>query len=164
MSFSLRPEFIIDKLLMLTPDLLSDVGIKLLILDLDNTVSPYDEESPGPAVLLWTEKMKRGGIKLYIVSNSKKPRPELFSKAMDIPYIKHAKKPSTKMIKQAMIEEGIPARNTALVGDQIFTDVLGANIAGIKSILVEPIKFTNPFLALRYFVETPFRKMYKNKL
>ena len=68
------------------------------------------------------------------------------------------------MIKQAMIEEGIPARNTALVGDQIFTDVLGANIAGIKSILVEPIKFTNPFLALRYFVETPFRKMYKNKL
>ncbi len=164
MSFSLRPEFVIDELAMLTPELLTDVGIKLLILDLDNTVSPYDEASPRPSVLLWTERMKRGGIKLYIVSNSKKPRPEIFAKAMDIPYIKHAKKPSPKMIKQAMAEEGIPARNTALVGDQIFTDVLGANVAGVKSILVEPIKFTNPFLALRYYVETPFRKMYKKQL
>ena len=164
MSFSLHPEYVISKLSLLTPDMLKKIGAELLILDLDNTVSPYDEASPNPQVLLWTEKMKRGGIKLYIVSNSKKIRPDIFAQAMDVPMIKYARKPSPKMIRRAIKESGVAPENTALVGDQIFTDVLGANLAGVKSILVEPIKFTNPFLALRYYVETPFRKKYKNKL
>lgn len=164
MSFSLRPKYVIKSLLDLTPQMLKDREIELLILDLDNTISPYGEKLPSEKVLKWTEDMKKGGIKLYIVSNSKKVRPDVFAKEMDIPFVKRAKKPSPKFIQKAMEDMNISAEKTALAGDQIFTDTLGANLAGVSSILVEPIKFTNVFLRLRYYGEMPFRKMYKNKL
>ena len=164
MSFSLRPKYYIESLLSLTPQMLKERGIDLLVLDLDNTVSPYDEQYPTEAVLSWTEDMKQGGIQLYFVSNSKKIRPDVFAKAMDIPFIKHARKPSPKYIRKAAEDTGVPLSRTALAGDQIFTDVLGANLAGVSSVLVRPIKFTNPFLALRYYVEMPFRITVKYKL
>ena len=164
MSFSLRPDYTIRSLFSLTPEILKRIGADLLLLDLDNTISPYDEKEPGDKVLAWAENMKKGGIRLYIVSNSKKIRPDVFAEKMGIPFIKYAKKPSTKMVHRAIAQmDGVYDR-TALAGDQIFTDVLAANRAGIKSILVEPIKFTNPFLKLRYIAETPFRKMFKNQL
>ena len=68
------------------------------------------------------------------------------------------------MVQFSYYSLNISAEKTALAGDQIFTDTLGANLAGVSSILVEPIKFTNVFLRLRYYGEMPFRKMYKNKL
>lgn len=66
MSFSLRPKYVIKSLLDLTPQMLKDRGIELLILDLDNTISPYGEKLPSEKVLKWTEDMKKGGIKAPI--------------------------------------------------------------------------------------------------
>lgn len=164
MSISLKPSYYIEKLSALTPQMLKDIGVELLLMDLDNTISPYGEPNPTAKVLAWTENMKRNGIKLYIVSNSKKIRPDVFAKAMDIPFVKYARKPSPKMVKFAAKEMGVGFEKTALVGDQIFTDVLAGNLAGVKSIVVEPIKFSNPFFKVRYLLEIPFRNMCKNKL
>lgn len=164
MSFSLKPVYVLDRLSRLTPEKLKELDICLLLLDLDNTISPYGVPSPEAETIEWAENMKKGGITLFIVSNSKKARPEVFAKAMDIPFVNRAKKPSPRFLNYAMEKTGIPPEKTALAGDQIFTDTLAANLAGVRSILVEPIKFTNPFLAVRYYMETPFRKMYKTKL
>lgn len=157
MGFSLLPDFKFDSIHDITPELLKENNISLLILDLDNTVSPYKVDTPTQPVLRWVEKMKRAGIRLFIVSNNKGDRPEIFSKQLGIPFLKRAKKPSPKKILEAIsIEKNKPC-STALVGDQIYTDVIAANMAGITSFLVHPIKFTNIFLKIRYFFELPFR-------
>ena len=157
MIFSPVPDKKFKRLTDITPEFLDKNGIKLLLLDLDNTISPYTTDEPTEDVLAWTERMKDSGIRLFIVSNNKGDRPEVFSKSLTIPYIKLAKKPSPKGVLLAMETEGAAKENTALVGDQVYTDMLAANLAGVMGILVEPIKFSNPFLAIRYFFELPFR-------
>lgn len=157
MSFSLLPTLKFHKLSDITPDKLAERGITLLILDLDNTVSPYKVNTPTSEIIAWREKMRSAGITLFIVSNNRGVRPQIFSEKLDIPYIKCACKPSPKGIYAAMEKVGAPKEKTALVGDQIYTDMLAANKAGVTGILVEPIKFTNPLLAVRYFFELPFR-------
>jgi len=164
MSFSLRPDYYTESILKVSPNTLKENGITNLLLDLDNTISPYYEKAPQNDLIEWAKNMKEGGITLYIVSNSKKKRPEIFAKGMGIPFIKHARKPSSKNILKAMEEIGGNKKNTALAGDQIFTDIYGANRAGINSILVYPIKFSRFFYLIRYYIETPFRNSYKNKL
>jgi len=108
--------------------------------------------------------MESAGITLFIVSNTKTQRAEIFARSFGVPYIDGAKKPSPRGIIKAIEGCGKKASETALAGDQIFTDVLGANISGITSIIVKPIKFINPLIALRYYIEIPFRLMRKKEL
>ncbi len=163
MSFSLFPDRKFQKAEDISPELLRDMGIDLLILDVDNTVAPYKTLTLEPEILDWARRVKSSGVRLYIVSNNKSQRPEVFAKILDIPYIKRAGKPSPRGVREALAITGIDKDRTALVGDQIYTDTIAANLAGVKILLVEPIKFTNPFLAIRYFLELPFRRERKHK-
>ena len=163
MKFSLVPKFSLKKLTDVTSDFLLSNKIKLLMLDLDNTIAPYGEHEPTMEVCEWVERMKAAGIELYIVSNSKRPgRTEQFAKLLNIGYIKAAGKPSPRALLKVMGIKGILPENCALAGDQIFTDTIAANCAGVTSILVYPIKFTNIFLRIRYWAEIPFRALCKN--
>ena len=157
MSFSPIPDFRFNSLCEISPEFLHRHGIKLLLMDLDNTISPYKVNVPADVTARWIEDMKRAGIRLFIVSNNKGERPEAFSRFAGIPFIKLARKPSRKGIHRAIELEGAARSETALVGDQIYTDVLAANRSGIKSILVEPILLQNPFHVIRYWLESPFR-------
>lgn len=157
MSISPVPDRKFKKVTDIHPKTLRSMGISLLLLDLDNTVSPYKVEAPTDEIRAWADMMKKSGISLYFVSNNKGTRPEVFSKALNIPYVKRAGKPSTRGIVKVLELTGAKREETALCGDQVYTDILAANRAGITGILVEPIKFTNPFLAIRYFFELPFR-------
>ena len=163
MAFSLLPTLKYNKLTDVSPSDLAGRGIKLLILDLDNTVSPYKINEPTAEVTAWRESMEGAGITLFIVSNNHGERPRIFSEKLKIPYIKRAKKPFTRGIYAAMEAVGAAKSETALAGDQIYTDMLAANFAGITGILVEPIKFSNPLLAVRYFFELPFRHIKKER-
>ncbi len=107
------------------------------------------------------ELMKQSGIRLCIVSNSKKSRVPDFSLKYGIPCVTHANKPGTKGIRQAIQEAG--ETHAALVGDQIFTDVLGANLAGIPSIIVRSIHNHNFWLKLRHVFEIPFLSIAANR-
>ena len=157
MSFSPVPDHKFKRLEDISPKFLKERGISLLLMDLDNTVSPYKINTPTPEILDWAGKMKKAGITLFIVSNNRGDRPEIFSRALDVQFINRAGKPGCSGVMRAISAAGIEKRETALVGDQVYTDILAANRAGITGILVEPIKFTNPFLAIRYFFELPFR-------
>ncbi len=158
MKFSLTSDYKFDKLTDITAGFLRDRGIRLLLLDLDNTMSPYRIIEPTEELLRWNREMLAGGIRLFIVSNNRGNRPAVMADSLGIPYLNLAKKPSRRGIDRALSIENAEKEETALVGDQTFTDVLAANLAGITSILVEPIKFTNIFLRLRYWLEVPFRK------
>lgn len=136
---------------------LLDRGIRLLILDVDNTVSPYRVDTVTEKTVMWAEYMKGSGITLFILSNNRGGRPAVFAAQLGVEYIKRAGKPSPKGVDAVLEKTGFSRGETAIVGDQVYTDMLCANRAGITGILVEPIKFTYPWLALRYFAELPFR-------
>ena len=157
MPFSLLPKALTPKLTDVTPELLRANGIALLMLDFDNTIVPYTTTVPTEEMETWLAEMNAlEDIKLCIVSNSHNDRVPKFCRERGIDVITHAKKPFPKGINECLRKYGIPAKKAALVGDQIFTDTLGANNAGVMPILVEAIDNHNFWLKARHVLELPF--------
>ena len=156
MPFSPLPKLITNALTDLTPELLRSRGIKLLMLDFDNTIVPYTTNTPTDIMERWLKQMVASDIQICVVSNSKKDRVKIFCAGYGIPCITHAKKPFTKGINECLAKYGIPAEQAALVGDQIYTDTFGANNAGCMPILVRAIDNHNIWLKARHVLEKPF--------
>lgn len=150
----LLPKYIFSKITDISPDFLVKHDVRLLLMDFDNTMMPYTTNTPTEELLDWLKGMESAGIQLCIVSNSKKSRVPDFSKTYGIPCITRANKPGIRGIRQAI--ELFREPNAALVGDQIYTDVLAANLAGIPSIIVKSIHNHNFWLKLRHVFEIPF--------
>ena len=166
MGFSLIPGRVTASIYDLSPGALREGGIRLVLADLDNTLAPYEESLPSPRLRQRKEELEASGVTLFVVSNSRKSRrcPD-FCEALGIPYVRHAGKPGTKGFRAALEQTGIPAEQAIMVGDQIFTDILGANRAGVRSILVKPISLAgNPGRYLRYWVELPMRFLSRNRI
>ena len=164
MAFSLLADLEVSSILDLTPEWFQNNGIRLMLLDFDNTVVAYTVSDPSPEFLRWLEKLRETGVDVMIVSNSRKSRrvPD-FCEKWGNPYVKRAGKPSTRGIRSAMAQFDAGPEETALAGDQIFTDILGGNRAGITSILVRPILFSNPFQVVRFGIEQPFIRLARRK-
>jgi len=163
-SFSPVPQYAYRELTDIPPDFLKKLGVKLLMLDLDNTVAAYTEHIPPVGVARWIAEVMERGITLYILSNSRKKRVDTFAQALQIGCMKGARKPSPKGVRSTAAQFGFSSGESALAGDQVYTDVLAANRAGAISIVVRPRRFSNPFLAIRYALEAPFRAMCGNKM
>ena len=131
-------------------------GIQLLMMDFDNTIVPYTTSTPTPLMEQWLREMTQSDIQLCVVSNSRNDRVKIFCEKYGIPCITQAKKPFTKGIKECLCKFGTEPKCAALVGDQIFTDTLGANSAGVTSILVKAIDNHNFWLKARHVLEKPF--------
>lgn len=154
-----RAGFLADKIYEISGAALGRRGIRLLLADLDNTLVPYGVPLPDEKLKSWRDELAAHGVTLFILSNNRhESRPRTFAQALDVPYIGHAGKPKTASFVKAMEQMGVAPEQTAIVGDQIFTDVLGGNRAGVATILVKPIRLAgNPGRYLRYAVEVPFR-------
>jgi HAD superfamily phosphatase (TIGR01668 family) len=143
---------------------LQERGITLLLLDLDNTIAAYRTALPDPQLCDWVKVLRERGVEPFILSNSRKPtRVQDFAAKLGVPFLRQAGKPKKVGFLRAMQLMGRSEAETVMVGDQIFTDVLGANRAGICSFLVRPIRMDHPFRMLRYGLETPFRLGGKKK-
>lgn len=116
-----------------------DKGYRVLILDVDNTLVPHGTPADERAVRFF-QMVQEIGFKTCIISNNHEPRIKPFAKAVGSAYIFDAGKPSKKGYQKGMKLCGGTTDNTLFMGDQLFTDIWGANRAGIKSILVKPIK------------------------
>ena len=156
MPFPLLPSVITDALTDITPELLEERGIRLLMMDFDNTIVPYTTSVPEPLMEQWLMDMRQTDIQLCVVSNSKKDRVKIFCDNYGIPCITHANKPFTRGIRECLTKFDVPAGEAAIVGDQIYTDTLGGNSAGITTILVKAIDNHNFWLKARHVLEKPF--------
>ncbi len=156
MPFPFLPTWRTSAVTDISADFLKQQGITLLMLDFDNTIVPYTTDVPTDAVKAWLEMMKNSGLTVCIVSNSHNSRVPNFCKEYGLNCITHAKKPSGKGIFRCLSRFGIPASQAVLVGDQIYTDTLGGNCVGVRTILVEAIHNHTIWLKLRHVAEMPF--------
>lgn len=135
----LYPKLYIENVTKIDLELLNKNNIKGLILDVDNTLIDYDK-NPIEGLEKWCENLKKNNIKLCILSNSnKKEKVKNLANKLEIPFIYFAKKPLKSGFKKAKKILEIDNENIGVVGDQIATDVLGANRCKMFSILVKPI-------------------------
>lgn len=165
MSLSPIPRGVYPSVTHISPRALAARGIRLVLADLDNTLVPYKVARPPDKVVAWKEELKANGIELFLLSNSRKPgRAQKFAEQLGIPYQGHSGKPQKAGYLRAMERMGVRPEETVMVGDQIFTDTLGANNAGVTPLLVHPIRLAgNPGRYIRYAVETPFRLLGKRR-
>ena len=165
MRSSLVPRYAFRKFADITPAFLRNLSVRFLMLDLDNTIALYNNHKLTDTVRHWVEGIKRNGIELFFISNNKrKNRIESFADELKIGFIEDANKPSPAGILRALEIKGYRADESAFLGDQIFTDTLAANRAGVMPIIVKPLSLKNPFIALRFAIESPFRAACTGKM
>ena len=156
MRLSFLPKIILNSVTDLSPRLLQERNIRLLMLDFDNTLVPYTTDTPTEDMVNWLKQMQDAQVQLWVVSNSRKMRVREFCRQYGLRCITCAKKPFPKGIRQCLERAEMPPEACALVGDQIYTDTLGANCAGVTSILVPAIDNHTFWLKLRHVAELPF--------
>ena len=164
MKFTFVPEYRFNSFDMASPDFLLSIGVRGILLDIDNTLEPYEHPEPGEHVLSWLRALDEAGIKAAIVSNNKKSRIDRFNNDICIPAYSKAKKPFKKYLLKAMADIGTGREDTIFMGDQIFTDVLAAHNAGIRAILVPPIKDKRDiFTRFKRLLEKPILRKYEKR-
>lgn len=158
------PTVMVPKAYDITPQMLCSMGVKGLILDIDNTLTTHDHPKPDQQILRWLEQMRSNGIHLILLSNNHPPRVEPFAKKIGLAFEADGKKPLPGGYRRAALAMGLLPEQTAVVGDQIFTDILGAHLARMSSILVEPFQ-AEPFFRFRVkrFLEKGILKRYRKK-
>ena len=161
---NLVPDYIFKTFDEASADFLCSIGIKAVILDIDNTLEPYEHPHPGEHVIAWLNSLSERGINTAIVSNNGWERVNIFNKDIGMPAIAKAKKPFKKNVLRAMEMLSAKRENTIFIGDQILTDVLAAHNAGIRAILVPPINDRrDPFTKFKRLLEKPFIKKYEQR-
>lgn len=141
----LCPKFQANSVLELDLDKLSSIGIKAVIFDLDNTLVEWHQDQLNPEVIELIERFKQKGFKLCILSNALEYRVEAVAKLLDIPYVSQAIKPRKSPFIKALEILGTAPENTAVVGDQLFTDILGGNRMQLYTIWTPPLSDTEFF-------------------
>ncbi|MEI3606880.1 YqeG family HAD IIIA-type phosphatase [Pseudogracilibacillus sp. SE30717A] len=122
-----------------TPEFLQTEGKKGIIVDLDNTLVPWNVEYATEEVINWLKKMKDANIKVTIFSNNNEDRVTVFSEPLKTPFVFKANKPLKRAFKQVNEQMQLNRDEIVVIGDQLLTDILGGNRAGFYTILVVPI-------------------------
>lgn len=135
----LCPDIYLDSIYELDLNKLNKKGIKGIITDLDNTLIPWGESTVYPKLEEWFRYLKENDFKVCIVSNNSLGRVKVFSDPLGIPAIPKAVKPRRKAFRLALSKMGLKADEVAVMGDQLFTDVLGGNRLGLFTVLVIPV-------------------------
>jgi len=136
-----KPTIWLKNVLQIDKQLLYKLRVRGLLLDLDNTLSMHDNPAAELGVTDWLDDMRRLGVKMMIVSNNTEKRVAPLARELGLDFIAFGCKPlpmGLHRATKALEKMNIPKSQIALVGDQIFTDILGGNVYGIKTILVEP--------------------------
>ena len=160
----LIPDYVFESIYDITPQLLRENHVRSVLIDLDGTMASHKAALPPDSLAPFVRALRDAGMKVLVFSNNRAARVEKFCAALGVDFISRAGKPFSGGFQRAAERLGVPLSQTAVVGDQIFTDTLGANNAGVVPMLVEPIRLAgNPGRYLRYAAETPFRLLGKRR-
>ena len=143
----LIPDIKLDRITEITVELLRKYNINSLILDVDNTLSTHHGQHLTEGLTEWLQLMRENGIKMTVLSNSNSKRLQPFAEKIGLDYISMGLKPLPFGYLRALKALGSTKKETAIVGDQIFTDTVGGNVVGVTTILLTPIK---PETSLRF--------------
>jgi HAD superfamily phosphatase (TIGR01668 family) len=141
----LRPHLFLTSVLELGASHLQSLGVEGLLLDLDGTLKDYRAEAIPEPVRQWVGRLRAQGIRLCLVSNGKTRRIERFAQVLEAPFIAKAFKPLPLGCRRALKLLGLDRRRAAIVGDQVFADVLAGRLAGLWTILVPPTNSDEPW-------------------
>ena len=163
--FTFVPEYYFDTFEKATAEFLTSIGVKGIVLDIDNTLEPYEHPKAGEHVCKWLESLKAAGIKTAIVSNNNEQRVKVFNEGFNMPAYARGAKPFKVNVNRAISDMGIKKEEAILMGDQVFTDVWAAHNAGIPAILVPPINDKRDILTrFKRFLEIPVLSAYKRRV
>lgn len=138
-----KPKWHLKSVLEIDEKFIRENRLRGFILDLDNTLSMHGSPAAEQGVTDWLKEMRAIGMKMTVVSNNTKKRVDPLANELGLDYISFGCKPLTVGINRALKKMRLPKNSVALVGDQIFTDILGGNLKGIPTILVEPFHLEN---------------------
>lgn len=133
-----KPTFWLKNVLAIDEEFLKKNKVRALVLDMDNTLSMHGNPAAEDGVMEWLDEMRRLGIKMRVVSNNTKKRVAPLAAKLGLEYTANGAKPLAFGVLRAVKAMGVPRSKTLVVGDQIFTDVMAGNFAGIRTVLVEP--------------------------
>ena len=160
----LKPEIKLEKVTDISVNILKKYNIEALILDVDNTLSTHHGQVLTDGLTDWLEEMHQNGIKLMVLSNSKETRVKPFAEKINLDYISLGLKPLPFGYIRALKNLGTKRKVTAIVGDQIFTDVLGGRLVGVRTVLLTPIQLeTTVGFKFKRKIERLIYKLYKIK-
>ncbi len=162
LSALLTPDYIFNSFSDVTPEFLSAIGIRALLIDIDNTLAPYEQAVPDERIKSWFAALSDSGISAALISNNHEERVELFNRELGLLAFPDSKKPKARTLLIAMEKMGVDASVTAGLGDQLLTDALAVHRLGMPSIIVPPIKDkTSPFFKFKRLLERPYIKKYR---
>ncbi len=155
------PTYMFGKFDDVTPEFLAEKGIRALLIDIDNTLAPYEEPDPNERVLAWFALLAQNGIKASLVSNNHADRVERFNAPLGLPAYPDSKKPGKKTLLLAIKNMDVDKRECAMLGDQLLTDSYAGLHIGIPTLIVPPIRDKkNLFFRFKRWCERPFIRRY----
>ena len=155
----LLPTVAVETLLDVTPELLASMGVDTVLLDVDNTLAYHGSQEPFPGTVEWTHELRSRGFRVMILSNNFAKRVAPFAEKYDLPFLSFSIKPLPIAYFRAIHKLGARREKAVVIGDQVFTDVVGANLSRMKSILLTPRGEEKGFsIRVRRTLERPVRR------
>lgn len=154
------PDYSFHRIEEIPTEFFTSRGIRVLLLDVDNTLTGDNSQEVKPEVLEWLERQRNAGLELFVISNNTEERVAPFAKRLGLGFIANAGKPKTEHLKRRLGELGVTAQEAVLIGDQLFTDILCGNRGGCITILVEPYEIEHYGL---YRIKRPLEKPFLSR-
>lgn len=157
----MTPDYMFGSYREISPEFLRERGIRFLLVDIDNTLAPYEQAEPDEPLVAWLENLKADGVRIALVSNNDRERVERFNATLGLDAYPKSGKPGKKTLLLAMERMGARRENTAVLGDQLLTDACAGQKLGLPAIIVPPIRDKrNLFFRFKRFLERPFIRKY----
>ena len=164
MKNPLMPDYMFRTFDEITPAFLTELGIKAILADIDNTLAPYEQPEPDECIKNWIASLAEAGISIAFVSNNDWDRVELFNRTLGVPAYAKSGKPFKKNLVKAMADLGGSLDTTVMLGDQLLTDALAGHNLGVKCLIVPPIRDKkNAFFRFKRWLEKPVVRKFKKK-
>ena len=161
-NYLFTPDYLFDSFSDVTPEFLLSHGIRALLIDIDNTLAPYEQPEPDERIRAWFDALSEHGIRAALISNNHPPRVELFNRTLGLPAFPDSGKPKSRALLEAMRQMNVTAEETAGLGDQLLTDTWAVKRLDMVSIIVPPIKDkTTLFFRVKRLIEKPFLARYR---
>ena len=164
MKNPLMPDYMVRAFDEITPTFLTELGVRAVLADIDNTLAPYEQPEPDERIKGWIASLAAAGISIAFVSNNNAERVERFNAALGVPAYPKSGKPFKKNLVKAMVAAGGTKSTTVMLGDQLLTDALAGHNLGVKCIIVPPIlDKKSAFFRFKRWLEKPTVRRFKRE-